>query len=68
MFVLSGPEESWCTEARTRCMAEKVKAQTTPNKDVQKEIADMTEVSSTPPYSALTCLESVVCLILPIKV
>lgn len=26
-------------------MAEKVKAQTAPNKDVQKEIADLTEVS-----------------------
>lgn len=28
-------------------MAEKVKAQTAPNKDIQKEIADLTEVSVT---------------------
>lgn len=28
-------------------MAEKVKAQTAPNKDVQKEVADLTEVSFT---------------------
>jgi len=37
-------------------MAEKVKAQTSPNKDVQKEIADMTEVSSTQTSSALACI------------
>lgn len=37
-------------------MAEKVKAQTSPNKDVQKEIADMTEVSSTQTCSALACM------------